>query len=199
MDAAATPQAVVARLDGPPRSFVLDGDVYELTRSWRPLLDHLGRDGWRLPLLLDLTHPEDAEVLRARLADRDDDLSVPDVERIAERLVLAATGQPYWVAGQLLLGAAADLMRIDGDLSQRGIDIVQLIDTAPARACNVIYAWMVEGADQKGRTKFNTRLFAPPRGAEPEAIAETWSVEQEGALFMQAMGSARASGAIKDP
>lgn len=189
-----------ARLQGPPRRYMLDGDVYELTGRWSPLLDHLGAELWHLPLLLDLTHREDAEALRCRIGDPDDDLETGDIRRISETLVLLATGQPWWVAQRLLLGAAANMLQIDGDLSREGTDLPAWIEQQPARAVNVIYSWMTKGAEEKEIMKFNNRLFLPPPGALDDDAADELldqQAEAEGSAFMAAMGQMSRAGAIR--
>lgn len=192
-------QARVAR-SGPPRSYVLDGEVYELTGSWWPLTEHLGTgERWQLGLLLDITHPEDAGALYERLVDPRDDLTAAVLAPVADALVLAATGEPWWVAGRLLATAAESWAELDGTLLGRGLDLAEVIDAAPARACNLVYAWLIEGADEKGRAKIDHKLRLPPPEmlAAPTPQAAEWFAEDEGAAFAAAMGEARAQGLIK--
>lgn len=183
-----------ALLDGPPARYVLDGDIYALTGDWAALLEHLAYDAWHLPLLLDLTQAEDAEVLRDRIHDPEDDLEISDVTRIAERLVLTATGQPWWVVQSLLLGAKAELFKIHGDLKREGVDLPGLIRRDPAGAVSVIYSWMTRDADEKERGKFHSRVFTPPPEAfNTDAGQDTLEdiAAAEGAAFMAAMGNAK--------
>lgn len=184
---------------GPPRSYQLDGDVYELTGSWWPLLERLAYEHWQVNLLLDITH--DAGELFGRLMDPHDDLGLPDLRHVTETLVQAATGRPWWVAQRLLVTADAHWELLDGTCLTAGVDLAALIDTAPARACNVIYAWLVEGADDKARDRLDHKLTLPPpeliRAPSPQA--QEWMAEREGASFMAAMGAARSEGLVKQP
>lgn len=184
---------------GPPRSYMLDGTVYELTGSWWPLIDCLAYQHWQVNLLLDITR--DASDVHGRLLDPGDDLGLPDVEHVAETLVQAATGRPWWVAQRLLVTADAHWELLDGTCLTRGVDLAALVDTAPARACNVIYAWLLEGADGKERDKIDYTLTQPPPELvrDPSPQAREWMAEQEGAAFLAAMGAMRAEGLVKNP
>ncbi|MFF3665474.1 hypothetical protein [Microtetraspora malaysiensis] len=177
-----------AALAGPPRMFVLDGDRYELTGSWTPLLRHLTAPSWHMPLLYDLLRTEDADALDDRLADDDDTLTLAQVETIAARLVAAACGRKPWVAARLLGYAAQQWGEIDGALTLRGVDLLALVDTRPATACNTIYAWLVDGGDEKARDKLNKELFKPPPGEDLDA-SPLWTAEEEGAAFLAAMSA----------
>ncbi|MBA9005915.1 hypothetical protein [Thermomonospora cellulosilytica] len=194
--------AEIAR-SGPPRSYVLDNEVYALTGSWWPLTSRLIEQvtGWRLLLLLELTDPEDGEVLVERLDDPDDPLEPEDLDQVAETLVLQATGRPWWVTGRLLATALARWAELDGELIGRGVDLAQMVDRAPARACNLVYAWLIQGADRKERDKLDAKLTRPPvqelRAASPRT--QQWLAEEEGAAFMAAMGAAQSSGALRLP
>lgn len=185
-----------ARLNGPPRRWELDGELYELRTDWRPLVEHLRIEEWRLPLLLDMTVPADADALRDRLWDREDDLSVTDLYGVAERLVLLATGHPWWVPQQLLCGAVDNFTRIDGDLSREGVDLAELIRSDPARAVNVVYSWSTRGADEKELAKFDMKLFTPPAGAWTEEMEEELA-EAEGNAWEQAMSQSKRSGMVR--
>lgn len=191
-------QASAAR-SGPPRSYVLDGEVYELTGSWWPLMEHLPAEGWHLALLMDITHRADTEALYERLVDPADDLTSAALVPVAEALVLAATGEPWWIAGRLLATADHFWAELDGLLLRAGVDLAELIDTRPARACSVVYAWLVEGADDKGRAKIDHKLRQPPRQmlTDPSPQAAQWFAEDEGAAFTAAMGEARAQGLLR--
>lgn len=170
---------------GPPGCFVLDGERYELRGSWLPLLDHLPAPGWRIPLLFDLLHAEDADALDERLVDDDDPLTLTVLESIVSRLVEAATGRKPWVAEQLVTWAVAAWDEVDGVVTLRGVDLLGLVDTAPRRACNVLYALLLEGRDEKERAKLDSRLSMPPPGEDLAAVP-LWDAEEEGAAFMAA-------------
>lgn len=184
------PDPALAALSGPPRSFQVDADVFALTGSWLPLLEHLPREEWRLPLLLDLTHPDDAGLLTERLWDRDDPLSMVTVFTIVENLVQSATGHPYWVPARLLAVAASQWMDVDGHLLLHGVDLISLLDRSPARACSAIYAHLIKDRDEKQREKVDRDLFQMPPDLDA-ATAPDWMVEEEGAQFMAAMASFR--------
>ncbi|MEV7267825.1 hypothetical protein AB0N38_30110 [Micromonospora aurantiaca] len=51
---------------------------------------------------------------------------------------------------------------------------------------DVIYAWWVEGGDEKEVAKFRQRLEAPPAGAELEN-REEWSDEETDMSFARAL------------
>lgn len=193
--------ARVART-GPPRRYVIDGEAYELTGSWWPLVDGLsGVVGWRLTLLLDLTHPDDGAALLERLTDPDDPLAPSDLDEVVDALVLQATGRPWWVAGRLLASAVAQWAELDGKLTGRGVDLAALIDRRPDRACNVVYAWLIEGADRKERDKFDAKLTRPPAGElrRPSARTREWMEAEEAAAFAAALNAAQAQGLIRTP
>jgi hypothetical protein len=182
------PGEVEAALAGPPRSFVLDGEVYELTGRWSPLLTHLPAAEWQVPLLYDLLHPDDADALADRLSDDADTLTLTTLRQVAARLVEAACGRKPWVAQRLLVTASQRWGLLEGVLTLRGVDLLTLVDTAPGRACNAVYAWLIEGADDKERTKLDSQLFRPPPGEDLDAVP-LWSPEEEGSAFMAAMGA----------
>jgi hypothetical protein len=186
---------------GPPRSFLLDGDLYAFSGSWSPLMDHLPNASWRLPLLLDVIEEPDAAVLRERLHDMDDPLNVAGLVPVAEKVVIAATGQPWWVAGKLLMWARDHWAELDGVMTMRGLDMAALIDREPGRACNVVYAHLVDGATKKDRDQFEHSLRQPPVSADPESAAamDEWFAADEGAAFTAAMGQAFTAGAVRRP
>lgn len=179
-------RAFTAAAGGPPRCFVLDGETYELrSDGWRALVGRLAGD-WYLPVLLDLLVEQDADALLDRLDDPSDPLAVSDLAPVAVRLVDAATGRPWWQAGILLGSAAGDQWdEIDGELTGRGVNLINLIDTAPGRACSVVYAWLVRGADSKARTKLDATISRPPPGLDV-AVSPLWTAEEEGAAFQAA-------------
>lgn len=177
-----------AALAGPPSSFMIDDEVYELVGSWTCLLKRLPAEGWHLPLLYDLLHPEDADALDDRLDDDEDTLTLAEVETVAARLVTAACGRKPWVVNRLLRYASQEWGALDGALMLRGVDLLTLIGEKPARACNVIYAWLVEGADEKQRDKLHRELFRPPPGEDLAAVP-LWTPEEEGTSFMAAMAA----------
>lgn len=201
-----------ARLYGPPKRYRIDDDVYRLTGDWRPLVDHLAAEEWQIPLLLDLTQADDAEDLRCRLADRDDGLRARDLYRIAERVVQAATGQPWWVVRQLLVGAmSGKVLDVDGGLLREGVDLAELIRTDPAKACSVVYSWATAGAEEKEVVKYDAKTFRPPREVvEAQADAEEDEEQDdaarqaaeeesrlEGQAFMAAMAQGKKAGYIR--
>lgn len=188
--------ALRARLEGPPRRYRLDGEVMDLTGDWRPLVEHLLSEQWHLPLLLDLTHPEDAELLRGRIADPDDDLDVRDVRRISEGLVLAATGQRWWVVQRLVAYVAGRTADVDGDLLRDGVDVVELLERRPAAALHAVMSWLWRDADAKDRARLEADLFRAPLDLDdPEAEEE--ADERAGVAFLAAMEQSRQNGMIR--
>lgn len=176
--------AALAVRRGPPRHYELDGDTYEVRASWWPLLELLPGTGWRLPLVLDMTHPDDAAVLRRRLHDRGDPLRLDVVERIGGGLVESATGRPWWVAERLYSWTLAHFAELDGRLP---VDLAALLEGNPARVCNVVHMALVEGADEKSRTQFDAELYRPPPTMTADEVP-AWVAEDEGNSFMSAMG-----------
>jgi hypothetical protein len=182
------PSGLGAALSGPPATFELDGDIYALAASWRPLAEYLPRANWQLDLLLDMVEPEDGEVLAERLTDPADPLGLADVEAIAETLVQIATGWPYWVVQRLLVWAGQHWPDLDGLAMLAGVDLIALLDAQPGRACNVLYALLVRGADEKEREKIDAQLFRTPPELDA-ADPPSWMAEEEGASFMAAMAT----------
>jgi len=176
-----------AALDGPPTSFELDHEVYELTGSWACLLEHLPLVSWQTGVLYALLDPDDADALDDRLDDEDDPLILGDVQRVAERLVEQATGRKWWVAQKLYGALAVSWVDIDGALALRGVDLTARL-AEPARVCNLVHAWLVQGADQQGRERFDAQLETPPPGIDLEA-SPLWTPEEEGSEFLAALST----------
>lgn len=183
--------AARAAITGPPRSFLLDGETYRLRRrGWAALLLWLPMEAWRDHLLWELMPRADGAALDARLFDEDDPLDLFDVRTVAERVVSAACGRPWWVAQRLLATAADRWVEVDGALRLRGIDLAVLCAASPPAACNAVYMLLVEAMDEKGRVKLDAELEVPPPGAAgPDALAA------EGSLFMAALAGHRRGGA----
>ncbi|WP_433379498.1 hypothetical protein [Streptosporangium sp. CA-115845] len=172
-------------LFGPPRSFVLDAEVYELAGSWQVLLEWLPAERWHMHVLYGLLHPLDADRLSDRLDDGEDPLTREEVRAVAERLVQQATGRKWWVAQRLYATLAASWAELDGQLSLRGVELAALLP-APARACNLVYAWLVDGADEQGRRRLDMQLTRPPAGMTKRQAAGAWSPQEQGRAFMDA-------------
>jgi len=170
---------------GPPQSFVLDAEVYELAGSWQVLLEWLPAERWHMHVLYGLLHPLDADRLSDRLDDSEDPLTREEVRAFAERLVQQATGRKWWVAQRLYATLAASWAELDGQLSLRGVELAALLP-APARACNLVYAWLVDGADEQGRRRLDMQLTRPPAGMTKRQAAGAWSPQEQGRAFMDA-------------
>lgn len=56
------------------------------------------------------------------------------------------------------------------------------LDLLPARFCSLVYYWAVRNADEDGKTKFDRRLWMPPKGVAPPP-GSPWSPEAETAAF----------------
>lgn len=173
--------------EGPPRAYEVDGATYELRPSWWPMLELIPAGAWRLPFLLDMTHPEDAVVLRARILDRGDPFGMAEVEAVAGALVEHATGRPWWVVERLYHWTLGHFAEIDGRTHH---DLVDLVELNPARCCNVVHMALVEGCDDKTRTKFDEQLYMPPPKAREVKAPPAWMAEDEGSGFMAAMAQA---------
>lgn len=176
-------------LDGPPTVFELDGEVYEIVGSWAALLDVLPLADWQLELLYALVHEADLDALDGRLDDDDDPLTLDDVDRVAETLVEAATGRRWWVAQKLYGHIAVEWRDLEGRWALRGLDLGAMLER-PAYLCNVLHAFLVEGAAEQQRMMFDARLDRPPAEVD---VVETPPVsdEEAGNAFMAAMATTK--------
>ncbi|MEU4406168.1 hypothetical protein AB0F88_16730 [Streptosporangium sp. NPDC023963] len=173
---------------GPPASFVLDDEVYELSGAWQVLLEYLPAERWHMFVLYGLLHPLDAERLSDRLDDDDDPLTRQEVRAVVERLVQQATGRKWWVAQRLYATLAASWGELDGRLSLRGVELAAMLPN-PARVCNLVYGWLVDGADEQGRRRLDMQLTRPPAGMSRRQAAAAWSPQEQGRAFMDAYRS----------
>lgn len=177
------------RLAGPPRSFVIDGEAYEVVAPWSCLLEVLPPLDWHMPLMYAAVHPGDLDRLLDRFDDDDDDLELADVEPVVEALIEAATGRRWWVAQRLYATLAADWADLDGMLSLRGVDLAELLQ-APARVCSLVYAHLTAGAQPHQLAAFDAKLSRPPAGLDTRERPVV-TPEQEGAAFMAAAAGVR--------
>lgn len=178
-------------VDGPPASFVLDGELYELSGDWlRVLLEHLPRaERWHLWVLFALLHPGDAERLGDRLDDEQDPLGAADLESLTEKLVERACGRPWWVSQRLFATLEAVWGELDGELALRGVELERMA-ARPARACDLVYAWLIRGADDKARRRLDAQLNRPPavlRRRKTPPSSGPWSPQAQGEAFLAAM------------
>ena len=178
-----------ATFHGPPRQFVLDGEEYEIRGPWRHLATTLMSAEWALDTLAALLHPEDHEALLDRFLDPDDGLDTADLEPIVVRLVKAACGVDWWIAGKLLGWAQQNWQEFDGWALARGLDLLPLLDTAPARVCSLVYYRLTDGADATARARFDGELSMPP----PSALASASTEEDDADAFMAALAQHRRS------
>lgn len=176
-----------AARDGPPASFVLDNEIYELTGDWSELLGVLPLAEWRMPLLYALLHPADADALDDRLEDEDDPLTLDEVGRVAERLVEQATGRRWWAVQRLYATLADGWQVVNGRLALRGVNISDLL-SRPAVLCDTLCAYLTEGADDRAVEQFDFTLSTPPPGVDLDD-APLWTAEEEGASFLAAMNA----------
>jgi hypothetical protein len=51
-------------------------------------------------------------------------------------------------------------------MSMRGLAVTEMIDARQAWACSVVFAYLIEGADQKERDKLDHTLWMPPPGLD---------------------------------
>lgn len=187
MLAAPDVEAWRVRLDGPPRSFSLDGELYEVVAPWSSLLGVLPLVEWHMPFVTDMVHPGDVDRLLDRFDDDDDDLTLDDVRPALEALVEAATGRRWWVAQRLYATLAHDWADLDGALTLAGVDLARLL-SEPARVCNLMYAQLTAGADAPKLAAFEAKLSRPPAGVDTRA-RPVLTPEQEGAAFLAAMAT----------
>lgn len=92
---------------------------------------------------------------------------------------------PYWIGQRLLTLAVRRWPEFHGTLLMRTGR--EPLDLPLPSLLDVIYAWWVEGGDEKEVAKFRQRLEAPPAGEELEDRAE-WSDEETDESFALAMG-----------
>lgn len=177
-----------AAVHGPPTEYVIDGLTYEVTGPWTLLATLLPTGDWELPLLLQLTHPEDREALEDRIVGEATPLGMDIVEQVAWALVRAATGMDWWAAARLYGWAAQHWTEFDGALMRGGVDWLQMLAAAPGRATGVVYARLVDGADEAGRVLFDAQLFMPPVGIDPGAVP-TWVAQEESDAFTSALAA----------
>lgn len=180
-----------AALEGPPRAFELDGDRYALAggcwaATW-PLLPGYEDELWPLLWLQGALEPGSWEALAARCMDVADPLDMPDLARVVQQLLEAGYGRPWWSACRLAAAALSRWDEVDGRLALRGVDLLGLIGREPSRAVNVVYALLIEHADERRRREIDGELERPPPGADPAA---SWSADAEGSAFMAAMATA---------
>lgn len=180
-----------AAVQGPPAQYVIDGLVYEVAGPWTLLATLLQTGDWELPLLLQLTHPDDREVLEDRIVGDSDPLGMDVVERVAWALVRAATGLDWWAAARLYGWAASHWVEFDGALMRDGVDWLAMLATAPGRAAGVVYARLVDGAGERERAEFDARVFLPPAGLATDSLPE-WVEQEESDAFMSALGAHQA-------
>lgn len=175
-------------LEGAPRSFVLDGELFEVVAPWSSLLGVLTLAEWHMPFIDAMVHPGDVDRLLDRFEDDDDDLGLADVRPAVEALLERVTGRRWWVAQRLYATLAADWAELDGVLTLgAGVDLVELLEQ-PARVCNVLYAYLTQGADAPKLAAFDAKLNRPPASVNVKA-RPIITPEQEGAAFMAAMGA----------
>jgi hypothetical protein len=177
------------RLDGPPATFVIDGEAFEIMGSWSCLLEVLPMLEWHMPLMYAAVHPGDVDRLLDRFDDDDDDLTLADVEPVVEAVVEAATGRRWWVAQRLYATLAADFAELDGRLSLRGVDLAELLQ-APARVCSLVYAHLTAGAAAHQLAAFDAKLSRPPAGLDTRERPVV-TPEQEGQAFLTAAAGMR--------
>lgn len=167
----------------PPGRLTLDDRPYRV-RNWRAVVTCLPYSDWQTPFLLTTLRARDAEALAVRLYDPDDPFDTPDAAGIAEQLVSAATGWPWYSAQRLAGTAVADWATISGLLAaEAGLDLAELVARRPATALNAVYALLVRNVEPVRRMQIVAELDAPPPGQRPQG----WTDEEEGALFLKAM------------
>lgn len=140
-----------------------------------------------LPDLLD--RAGQLEVYR-RLDDDEDELDLPELHRAAAALAGHWLGQHWHVAVRLAATASQRWTLFDGWCLAHAFDPQD--PAVPAhRIVSAVHAWIRDGvSEDKEWRKIEQQLYAPPPGADPEDPATApWAVEEEGALFTQAMAS----------
>ena len=81
---------------------------------------------------------------------------------------------------RLLATLVAEWPTLDGYAVAHGMG--DLRDLPIERGCNYVYYRLTDNADEKGLTKFKSRLWMPPKGEEPDARSP-WSAENEAKAF----------------
>lgn len=180
-----------AAIHGPPTEYVIDGLTYEVTGPWTLLATLLPTGDWELPLLLQLTHPEDREALEDRIVGDTEPLGMDVVEQVAQALVRAATGMDWWAAARLFGWAAVHWPEFDGAMMRDGVDWLAMLATSPGRAAGVVYARLVDGAGERERAAFDATVFLPPATVDSATVPESM-VRDESDAFMAAFGAHQA-------
>lgn len=152
-------------------------------RRWDAVLSVLPYQHWQIAFLAACVNGADAEHLIGRLLEQDDPLDTGDVERLAEELVQAATGWPWYAAARLAGWVVSEWSQASGALRLRGVDVGRMVRAQPALALNATYALLVEHADAKARLGLDAELMRPPPGVAPKQ----GSVDEDAALFLRAM------------
>jgi len=176
-----------AALDGPPRSFILDNELYEvMPDEWWPALLTIRLDHpWAFSFLLGVSHYEDGVVLAERLIDEDDPLEQDDLVPIAQQLVRKATGREWYVAGRLAVITSHHWASIDGRLLTKNVDLLPLLKKEPSRALNLVRGLMYENADERRQMKLDEELDRPPASA----LKERRSTREDAAAFEAAFAA----------
>lgn len=173
-----------AALHGPPTSFVIDNDLYEvLPDEWWPALRTVQLSNpWAFSFLLGVTQEDDGIVLAERLVSESDPLDQVDLVPVAERLVELATGRKWWVAARLAMIVDGSWGALDGRLSARGVDLLLLLKTQPSRALNIVHAMLYEHADEKRTRELDVLIDRPPVAA----LKQRRTVSEDAAAFENA-------------
>jgi hypothetical protein len=98
-------------------------------------------------------------------------------------------GAPYDTVANLIGYAAANWKELDGRLLMRGVDLDEL---PVGRALNVLWAFAMEGRDEKERSRLIYQLTRPTPARAARMRDDFWAGhEEDAAAFMTAF---RASG-----
>lgn len=92
-------------------------------------------------------------------------------------------GPPYWVAARLTVAARHNWTVFDGWCASRAVDPM---DLPPDRFLNLVYWWLVRGADEKRRQEIDRNLDRVPSGEQAEVETGPWSADSEMAAFAKA-------------
>lgn len=177
-----------AALDGPPHSFILDNEVYEvLPDEWWPALRTIRLENhWAFSFLLGVAQEDDGIALAERLVDESDPLDQDDLVPVAEQLVQLATGRVWYVAARLAVVVDSNWSSIDGRLLQHGVNLLPMLKSDPSRALNIVHTMLYENASDKRSHELDNELQRPPRAA----MKTRRSTAEDAALFESAFSSA---------
>jgi hypothetical protein len=161
-----------------------------LVKDWARPLGTIHDEGpeWCVPFLLDVTHPEDAEVLEDRIEDRNDPLDIDDLFTVATTVIEQATGTMWWVACRIITSLRADWNGWSGTLALEGIDLWPLLNRRPAHAIAIVRAFRTMNTKKEDLDQFNWNLELPPSWLSVDKIVDESQLAADAMAFLALAG-----------